>query len=141
MCPIRPIRRWSQRFPNVAATPPVQAPLEDDDEYEYEKVALQNIENREQEHPHDINKVPIKAGTLEEPMLLGRDVPGERSDQTNDQEDHADGDVTAVKSCEHEEAGAHDPRRVEPESFVKEVLPFIGLVTKEQRTQQDGQYQ
>jgi hypothetical protein len=53
---------------------PIRRPVEN------EKVALQNIENREQEHPHDINKVPIKAGTLEEPMLLGRDVPGERSD-------------------------------------------------------------
>src|ERR1700740_3014470 len=98
------------------------------------KIALQNIQNREQEHPHDINKVPIKAGALEEPMLLGRDVTGECSDQTNNQEDHADGDVTAVKSGEHEKAAAHDPRRIEPESFVKEVLPFIGLVAEEEAT-------
>ena len=94
---------------------------------------LQNIQNREQEYPDDINKVPIKASALEESMLLGCDITGERSDQTSDQEDHADGDVTAVKSGEHEKTGAHDPRRIEPEPFVKKVPPFIGLVAEEER--------
>jgi hypothetical protein len=75
-------------FPNTTATPKLlhSSPFEDedDDEYEDEEIALQNIEDREQEHPHDINKVPIKTCALEEPVLSGRDVTGERSDQTYD---------------------------------------------------------
>ena len=65
---------------------------------------LQNIENREQKHPHDIDEVPIKARALEEPVLGGRDVTGERSDQTCDQEEYTNGNVTAVKSGQHEKA-------------------------------------
>ena len=114
---------------------------EDDDEYEYEQLALQDIQNREKEHPHDIDEVPIKTGALEEPVLGGRDVTGERSDQTGDQKEYTNGNVTAVKSGQHEKARTHDARGIEPETFVKKVPPFIGLVREKERTQQDGKYQ
>ena len=65
---------------------------------------LQDIQNREQEHPHDINEVPIKTCALEEPVLSGRDVTGQRSDQTYDQKDYTNGNVTAVKSGQHKKA-------------------------------------
>ena len=110
---------------------------EDDDEYEYEQLALQDIQNREKEHPHDIDEVPIKTGALEEPVLGGRDVTGERSDQTGDQKEYTNGNVTAVKSGQHEKARTHDARGIEPEAFMKKVLPLIGLVAEEECAQQD----
>jgi hypothetical protein len=77
---------------------------EDDDKDGNEELALQNIQDREQEHPHDINEVPIKTCALEEPVLRGRDVTGQRSDQTYDQKDYTNGNVTTVKSGQHEKA-------------------------------------
>ena len=77
-----------------------KSPFED----ENEELALQNVQDREQEHPHDINEVPIKTCALEEPVLSGRDVTGQRSDQTYDQKDYTNGNVTTVKSGQHEKA-------------------------------------
>ena len=103
-----------------------------DDEHENEKVALQNIQNREQKYPHDINEVPIKTRALEESVLMRCDLTGERPDQTSYQKEYTDRHVTAVKSGEHEKAGTHDTGGIEPETFVKKVLPFIGLIAEEE---------
>jgi len=98
------------------------------------KIRLQNVQNREQEHPDNVDEVPIKAGALEEPVLLRRDLTSERPDQTSDQKNDPDSHVAAVKSGEYEEARTHDARGIEPETFVKKVSPFIGLVAEEERT-------
>jgi hypothetical protein len=47
--------------------------------------SLEDIQNREQEDPHDINEVPVETGALKEPVLLGRDITGERPDQSGNQ--------------------------------------------------------
>ena len=70
-------------------------------------------------------------------MLSGRDVTGQCSDQTYDQKDYTNGNVAAMKSGQHEKAGTHDTRGIEPETFVKKVPPLICLVAEEECAQQD----
>src|ERR1700734_891284 len=96
---------------------------------------LQNIQNRKQEHPHDIDKVPVETDALEESMFMGTYVSGHCSDESDNQQDHTDGNVTSVKPGEHEETGSHDAGGIKPETFVVKVPPFISLVTEKERAQ------
>jgi hypothetical protein len=82
MCPIGPICRKSQRLVGDSITAAASTTiLEDEDDDEDETaVALQNIQNREQEHPHDINEVPIQSHALEKPVFMRRDLSGQCAD-------------------------------------------------------------
>jgi hypothetical protein len=99
---------------------------------------LQNIQNQEQEHPDDIDKVPVKTDALEESMFMGTYVSGHCSDESDNQQEHTDGNVTSVKPGEHEETGSHDAGGIKPETFLVKVPPFISLVTEKERAQQYG---
>ncbi len=99
---------------------------------------LQDIQNREQEHPHDIDKVPVKTDALEESMFMGTYFSGYCSDESDNQQDHTDRNVTSVKPGEHEETGSHDASGIKPETFVVKVPPLVSLVTEKERAQQYG---
>src|SRR5574337_1969624 len=67
-----------------------------------------NIDAAEQEQPHDVDKVPIPGRKLEADVMARRELPQERPDQANGQEDHADDDMCAVEAGRHEEGRAVD---------------------------------
>src|SRR5262249_43211050 len=67
-----------------------------------------DVDAGDQEQPHHVDEVPVPGGELEAEMLFRIEVPGEGTDQTNDQEDAADDDVGAVEAGRHEEGGAVD---------------------------------
>jgi hypothetical protein len=76
--PMCPICRKSQRLVGDSITAAASTTiLENEDET---AVALQNIQNREQEHPHDINEVPIQSHALEKPVFMRRDLSGQCAD-------------------------------------------------------------
>jgi hypothetical protein len=79
--PMCPICRKSQRLVGDSITAAASTTILEDDEDEDETaVALQNIQNREQEHPHDINEVPIQSHALEEPVFMRSDLSGQCAD-------------------------------------------------------------
>ena len=46
---------------------------------------LQDIQDRKQEDPHNVDKMPIQTCALEEPVLLRSNLTGKRSDQRDNQ--------------------------------------------------------
>jgi hypothetical protein len=52
--------------------------------------SLQNIQNREEEHPNDVNEVPIQTCAVKKTVLPRSDFPCERPDQRSDEQDHTD---------------------------------------------------
>src|SRR5467141_3890939 len=62
----------------------------------------------EQEEPHDVNEVPVPGGKFKPQMLLGRELPGQGTNEAHDQEKRPDDEMGAVESYRHEEGGAVD---------------------------------
>src|SRR5574337_2014169 len=93
-----------------------------------------NVDAAEQEQPHDVDKVPIPGRKLEADVMAGRELPQERPDQANGQEDHADDNVCAVEAGRHEKGRAVDgilerERRVDV---------LVSLREHEQHAKRDG---
>ena len=59
------------------------------------------INNKEQEQPDDIDKMPIPSRCLKAKMLLWREMPFVSAGQTNDQEDRAYKHVETVETGRH----------------------------------------
>src|SRR5690606_14091889 len=56
-----------------------------------------------QEQPHDVDEVPVPGCRLEAEMVLRGEVPLDRAEQANREEDGADDDVEAVEAGRHVE--------------------------------------
>ena len=104
-------------------------------------VSLQNIQNREEEHPDDVNEVPIQTCAVKKTVLPRGDFPHERPDQCSDEQDHTDQNVKTVKTGQHEEARAHDTGSVEPEPLTTETGPLKSLIGQKRGTQKDRKQQ
>ncbi len=66
------------------------------------------VDQRENDDPHDINEVPVHLGGLDREMVFGGEIAAHRADQTDQQEDRADRHVQAVEARQREEGRAKD---------------------------------
>src|SRR5690348_13483165 len=71
-----------------------------------------DVDAGKQEQPHHVDEVPIPGGEFESEMLRRLELSGDGAEQTHDQKDRADDDVSAVESGRHEERGAIDVARI-----------------------------
>src|SRR5688572_2499619 len=98
------------------------------------------IKQRKDEHPNQIDEVPVQAGDLDDLVISGALVAPLQDPGRNDaQVDHADGDVQSVKAGDHEERRAELRRapRVAPRThaFVDQLAPLEDLHADEGRAQ------
>jgi hypothetical protein len=103
-----------------------------------EDAASKNVQNRKQENPDHIDKVPIEAHTFQKTMTGWRHLPHESSNQRSNKKEHTDKNVHPVKTGENKEARSHDSGGIEPETFVIEIFPFVGLVRQKERPKDNG---
>src|SRR6266436_1184103 len=87
----------------------------------------------EQEEPHDVNEVPVPGGKFKPQMLLGRELPGQGTNEAHDQENRPDDDMGAVESCRHEEGGAVDMARI----VERRVHVFVSLNAGEREAERN----
>src|SRR6187551_1236739 len=48
------------------------------------------VDQREDDDPHDIDEVPVHLGSLDREMMFGGEIAAHRADQADQQEDRAD---------------------------------------------------
>src|SRR5229473_2441708 len=87
----------------------------------------------EQEEPHDVNEVPVPGGKFKAQMLLGRELPGQGTNEAHDQKNRPDDDVGAVESCRHEEGSAVDMAGI----VERRVHVFVSLNAGEREAERD----
>src|SRR5688572_18678155 len=93
------------------------------------------VDDREDEDPHDVDEVPVEAGDLDLQVLLGRELAPQRDADQRQQPEDPDGHVHTVESGEEEEAaGRHAAREVQP--FVGEDGELVDLTADEQRAEE-----
>src|SRR5688572_16761180 len=76
------------------------------------------VDDREDHDPHDVDEVPVQTGDLHLEVLLGRELPPQRDADEGQEPEDPDRDVDAVEAGQHEEAGRRDAGR--------QVQPFVG---------------
>ena len=96
----------------------------------------QDVHDREQQHPNDVNEVPIQRHAGHERMPVRSELARRRQECRNAQKDDSDGHVQTVETGQREEVRRVRPTRVEPDVLMKEVRPFITLNAHEDRAQQ-----
>ena len=98
---------------------------------------LEDVENRKQEDPNDIDEMPVQPGALQKSVAMRRDISSERPNQSRYQHQDADENMAAVESSQNKEAGAHDPCRIKPKAFIMEGDPLNRLIREKCRPQED----
>src|SRR4030095_15609321 len=94
--------------------------------------ALQEIDEREDEDPDEIDEVPVETGDLDLRVVLRRE-PSRQADQQDDaQVNDATEDVHAVKAGQDEERGA-EVVLGDRLAVLDEMVPFVGLQPEERR--------
>src|SRR5215212_11261113 len=117
---------------------------------------LPEIKQREDEHPDEVDEMPVQAGDLddlvppfpagEEAPLLPVEVAAPDLAGDDEQEDHADRHVGAVEPRDHEEGGA-ELRRAPgvppgPDALADQLAPLESLHADECRPEgRGGQHQ
>lgn len=76
----------------------------------YKTLLAPDIDREEEEDPDHINEVPVPSCSFKAKVVVGREVPLQRTHQTYEEEDRADDNVDAVKTRRHEEDAAIDRR-------------------------------
>ena len=94
--------------------------------------ASQNVQNREQENPDYVHKMPIKPNAFQEPVARGSHLSHESPDQGGNEKEYPDENVHSVESGKHKETRPHDSRRIEPKSLGEQMAPFVRLVGQEE---------
>src|SRR5918998_1537872 len=113
---------------------------------------LPEIEQREDEHPDQVDEVPVEANDLaplvaplrggKEAPPLPVEVPAPDLARDDEQEDHADRHVRAVEARDHEEGRAElggAPRVLpRPDPLVDQLAPLEGLHAYEGGAEERG---
>src|SRR6476620_7790079 len=68
-------------------------------------LAGQEVEEREQQDPHDVDEVPVQRGRLDGVVVTRRELAGHRSIQHDPEHDDAREDVRAVEAGQGEVRG------------------------------------
>src|SRR3546814_13901444 len=68
--------------------------------------AAPDIDDDEEEQPHDVDEVPVPGGGFETEMLLRGEMTLIGAHEADDQEDRADQNVKAVEARRHKEGRA-----------------------------------
>ena len=101
------------------------------------KAESDQIEDRVQEDPDDIDEVPVETDILKRDMALGSEGPlGNLKEEAPENQQHADTNVRTMKSRQGKEGGAVDTPFVEPESLMIELCPFDALESHERGAHQ-----
>src|SRR5580658_2486732 len=66
------------------------------------------VDAAEQEQPNDVDEMPVPGRELEPDVMARRKLAGPSAREANEQENHADDDVRAMKAGRHEEGRAID---------------------------------
>src|SRR4029079_13574478 len=61
---------------------------------------LEDVDRRVDDDPHDVDEMTVDPGYLDATVLFGREVPAERADVGEQQQDQAHGHVGAVQAGE-----------------------------------------
>ena len=102
---------------------------------------LEDVENRKQEDPNDIDEMPVQPGALQKSVAMRRDISSERPNQSRYQHQDADENMAAVESGQNKKAGAHDPCRIKPKALIMEGDPLNRLIREKCRPQEDRQHE
>ena len=78
-------------------------------------LVAEDVDEREEEQPNHVNKVPIPGGTFKPEVALWCEVASHCTEQANQQEDSPDYHVKAVKARRHKERRTIDAATGESE--------------------------
>ena len=96
------------------------------------------VEQRQNEEPHDIYKVPVEGDIVQGDVASRSEAASEKLAQEAPQnEENSDGYMEAMEAGNHKEARAINAARVEPETFMVEMPPFVALEADEQGAESD----
>src|SRR5437870_13543418 len=93
---------------------------------------LNQVNNREQDDPNEIDEVPIQPDDLDATVIGLRVLPAERFQRHVDHADHAHRDVEAVEARHRVERRAVEPF-TRHEAFLDEMRVFVNLNADEAR--------
>src|SRR5687767_5780535 len=91
-----------------------------------------DVDAGKKEKPDHVDEMPIPGGCLEAEMLIGPEMAGKRTEETDDEENGPDDDVEAVEARGHEEGGTIDIAAVVAAEGECRMGIFIGLNAREQ---------
>src|SRR5581483_12012599 len=100
----------------------------------YCPLLLNQVDQREDHDPNDIDEVPVEPGQLHVQALLLRDPSAQRHDEERHQDEHPNRHVRPVEAREQEERGAKEVG-LHCQAFTIELGELVGLTGKEGNAQ------